>query len=1242
MKHLLLFISLAALSVHGFTQTIIDPLATVGRAPLGMVFDPSGNLYVVNTSSSTTGGTISKILPDGTVTLNWATISTGPASIYCDLTGNIYTVNNASSKTICKITPDGNVTKFALPDQSVAQYMVADPAGNLYVTIHNGQAPGTIIKITPGGVIYPDWATVGKGPTAIAIDADGNLYTANELDNAISKVTPGGVVTLNWATIGGVPRDILIGPSGNLFVCKINESSICKITPTGEVIQDWAKLASGARPTRLAIDGLGNIYTANNGNSTISKITPGGTAIQNWAKLSESNIYLKALAIDKANNIYTANQYANTVIKIIPPAVRPNKGVLYVDEAAAAGGDGYSWTTALTTLQDGLNAADTLNKSGIDSVHQIWVAKGIYKTENGLSFSMLPKVKIYGSFVGTEFNPAQRAFANTDTSILSGNGAGVIRNDYNGLDTSAWLDGFKITGGTALDGASNSQYGGGIYNRGSSPTLSHLTITGNTAADVGGGMLNDNGAAPFIRNVIFSNNTGGRRGGGGLANFSGSDAVLINVLFFHNLAVTGDGGALYNSNSKTKLINTTISGNTAAGRGGAVYNTGASGTLITNSIIWGNYSISNTGHEIASTGSGVPVLANSIYQNGPADIAGDITINGGNMTGNPMFSDTTDADYRLKNISPAIDAGDNSAIEQSNNEDLAGNQRIYHFATNGKVDIGAYEFQGEAIHVSAGILYVDSAAAPDGNGSSWSTALTSFADALSAAKTINENAGVADSVRQIWVARGTYQPVSDEPFYMLPKVKIYGSFAGTESELSQRNLRGTDTSILKGNGFRVLANVNNNLDTSARLDGFEITGGQDKVTDQNGGGIYNRGSSPAYSNLVFTGNNATYGGGGMAIYDECKPLLTNIVFRHNEGGALGAGGGGLYVNIASPVLTNVLFENNTSSGQGGALFLLSPKNITLTNVTITANKAVIGGGIVYINNSNTVMNVNNSIIWGNLATQDPSNEFYIWDIYGFLDGEFNHVILKNETGDIAIRGGYNLRFTDTLQRDPQFVNPAAGDFRLNNMSPAIDQGDNGLLPENNLLDLAGNKRIVNDIVDLGAYEYQAGTLPVELDSFAGQLQNQLLHIGWKSAIESNLDHYEIEKSIDAATFTYLARQQARGSNNRYLYNGIQQESTAYYRLKSVDNGGKYSYSAVITLFAGHSHKNPVLLYPNPARNTLNIRSGSAETLNIYTVSGSRVQTLLLKPGINSIDISGLSTGLYFGVINGQRVSFIKK
>ncbi|MGN6437556.1 MAG: choice-of-anchor D domain-containing protein [Agriterribacter sp.] len=177
-------------------------------------------------------------------------------------------------------------------------------------------------------------------------------------------------------------------------------------------------------------------------------------------------------------------------------------------------------------------------------------------------------------------------------------------------------------------------------------------------------------------------------------------------------------------------------------------------------------------------------------------------------------------DYSTSFITPdTILAGGSSSLQVLFDPSVAGARNATVTINSNDADEAVYDFaitgKGIAADVN-GVLYVKQGAT--GGGDSWNNALGSFGEALDAARN-------STAIQQIWVAKGTYQPASGQSFSLVKGVDIYGHFAGTETALSQRNLSGTDTSFLKGNGSRVMYNNNNGLTPADRLDGFTITGG---------------------------------------------------------------------------------------------------------------------------------------------------------------------------------------------------------------------------------------------------------------------------------------------------------------------------------------------------------------------------------------------------------------------------------
>ncbi|MEZ4930869.1 MAG: hypothetical protein R2788_01900 [Saprospiraceae bacterium] len=213
--------------------------------------------------------------------------------------------------------------------------------------------------------------------------------------------------------------------------------------------------------------------------------------------------------------------------------------VKYVKPTASGTGDGSSWANASDDLQAMINAAN--------SGDEVWVAAGTYKpttgTDRSISFSMKNNLGIYGGFVGGETMRSQRDWAANVTTLsgdidgdntLANNSYHVISNVNNGLDNSAVLDGFTITGGNA--DTQTIYVGAGMNNISSSPTVTNCLFTDNSAY-YGGGMHNQS-SSPKVTDCLFSGNSAGV--GGGVYNYY-SSPTLTNCSFSGNSAAKGGG-----------------------------------------------------------------------------------------------------------------------------------------------------------------------------------------------------------------------------------------------------------------------------------------------------------------------------------------------------------------------------------------------------------------------------------------------------------------------------------------------------------------------------------------------------------------------------------------------------------------------------------------------------------------------------------------------------------------------------
>ncbi|PLX02563.1 MAG: hypothetical protein C0594_11785, partial [Marinilabiliales bacterium] len=129
---------------------------------------------------------------------------------------------------------------------------------------------------------------------------------------------------------------------------------------------------------------------------------------------------------------------------------------IFVDVNNASGTEnGNTWSTAFTSIQDGIDAAYS---SGQD----VWVASGtyyIYESSNENTILLKEGVNVYGGFSGLEDNLAERDWEHNET-IISGyefNGSSnQVQHVVSALKTTMgyfWtegsLDGFTVTGGNS-------------------------------------------------------------------------------------------------------------------------------------------------------------------------------------------------------------------------------------------------------------------------------------------------------------------------------------------------------------------------------------------------------------------------------------------------------------------------------------------------------------------------------------------------------------------------------------------------------------------------------------------------------------------------------------------------------------------------------------------------------------------------------------------------------------------------
>ncbi|RYY52018.1 MAG: hypothetical protein EOO05_22450, partial [Chitinophagaceae bacterium] len=306
---------------------------------------------------------------------------------------------------------------------------------------------------------------------------------------------------------------------------------------------------------------------------------------------------------------------------------------------------------------------------------------------------------------------------------------------------------------------------------------------------------------------------------------------MTDIAIIDNVAQTG--GGFYIQDGAYQAVNATIAGNTATTAAAVYIGTTSEGNKyfsMTRGIIWGNRN-SDGSTAIITRNGGTAYFRGSIIE-GSASGAGWNSSYGtddaGNIASDPIFANAANGDYQLAEGSPGINFGSNAYYGNVLIEfpDAAGNPR----SLGEGIDLGAYENQ--AISSQMVIRYVKQTATGTGDGRSWANASGNLE------LMINQS----QNYHQVWVAEGTYQPSQGQPFRMRNGVSIYGGFPSTGTPtMTERNWE-QNVTVMAASTREVISN--SNLDNTAILDGFTITGAN--VT-YSGGGMYNNSSSPTLS-----------------------------------------------------------------------------------------------------------------------------------------------------------------------------------------------------------------------------------------------------------------------------------------------------------------------------------------------------------------------------------------------------------
>lgn len=193
--------------------------------------------------------------------------------------------------------------------------------------------------------------------------------------------------------------------------------------------------------------------------------------------------------------------------------------------------------------------------------------------------------------------------------------------------------------------------------------------------------------------------------------------------------------------------------------------------------------------------------------------------------------------------------------------------------------------------------------------------------------------------------------------------------------------------------------------------------------------------------------------------------------------------------------------------------------------------------------------------------------------------------------------------------------------------------------------LSGNSDVAFVSYNNNSINLDQALLPVKLNGFSGKQINDQVQLQWETGAEINSAYFIVEKSSNGNSFTAMENVAAATNTSSTLRYSCTDKSPFagrnYYRLKMVDQDGRCTYSAVITVNTSTANTYSLQLYPNPAKTFILVNhpsAGNGEYLQIINLQG--IVLVQQKPVAASfqtrIDLPVLPAGIYQLVwTNGQ-------
>jgi hypothetical protein len=343
--------------------------------PDGVAVDAAGDVFVADSGNNA----VKEVLPDSTIRTLGSGFS-GPTGVAVDGAGDVFVADSknnrvvelspptvaatpspltgdlatAVSSALAGLTPNalyyyravasGPGDTVAAPARSflavppppavatAAATSVATTGATLHGTVNpEGSTASARFQYSTDPAFIPTLAsTIGSGfrlPEGVAVDAAGDVFVADFLNDAVKEVRPDGTIRTLGSGFNS-PRGVAVDAAGDVFVADSGNNVVKEVLPGGTTLT----LGSGFfHPVGVAVDGAGDVFVADFGNDAVKEVRPGGTTLT----LGSGFFHPVGVAVDGAGDVFVADSDNNAVKEVWP------------DGTTLTLGSGFSFPTAV-------------------------------------------------------------------------------------------------------------------------------------------------------------------------------------------------------------------------------------------------------------------------------------------------------------------------------------------------------------------------------------------------------------------------------------------------------------------------------------------------------------------------------------------------------------------------------------------------------------------------------------------------------------------------------------------------------------------------------------------------------------------------------------------------------------------------------------------------------------------------------------------------------------------------------